>query len=354
MLYIIFILVLISSILIFVLWIKSPGIAEPITNENGQIIKNSISTIEKIKLGEIEQYLIIRGADKTKPIMLYLHGGPGFPEIAFMKKYSQFLEKNFIMVYWEQKGAGKSYFKDTSNKNLNLESLISDTQQLSKVLAKRFKKKKIYLMGHSWGSFLGILTAKKYPELFYAYLGIGQVCNQYLAEKISFEWVKEEALKRNDKKAIKKLNLLNFPTKNANENEWLNYIIAQRDYVTKYGGAIYKFNGIYPEIKNFINAPEYTLNEKINFISASIYSFKSLWHYQIDMNLSRHIKTIDIPVYIFQGLHDYQTPHTVAKEFFNQLKAPKKEFFTFENSAHSPHLEETIKFNAIIKEKIIE
>ena len=286
--------------------------------------------------------------------MLYLHGGPGFPEIAFMKKDTLLLEKNFVMVYWEQKGAGKSYFKDTFSKDLHLNGLISDTKELSTILAKKFNKKKIYIMGHSWGTFLGILTAKKYPKLFYAYFGIGQVCNQYLAERISFEWVKKEALKYNDKKAIKKLNSLIFPKKSANENEWLDYIISQRDYVTKYGGAIYKFDGIYQEIKNFINTPEYTLMEKINFIPASIYSFKSLWQYQINMNLSNNIKTIDIPVYIFQGLHDYQTPYSVAKEFFNQLKAQKKEFFTFENSAHSPHLEETIKFNAIIKEKIIE
>ena len=88
---------------------KSRRTADPITDKNGKIIPGSISTIEKVTLGGIEQYMIIRGADSTKPVMLYLHGGPGSPEIAFMKETNTELEKDFVMVYWEQRGAGKSY-----------------------------------------------------------------------------------------------------------------------------------------------------------------------------------------------------------------------------------------------------
>src|SRR5210317_557408 len=102
-------LLVITIGLAILLWVKSPGTADPITDINGNKLAKSISTIEKINLGGVEQYLIIRGADSTKPMILYLHGGPGSPEIAFMKETNQDIENDFVMVYWEQRGAGKSY-----------------------------------------------------------------------------------------------------------------------------------------------------------------------------------------------------------------------------------------------------
>ena len=145
--------------LALILWIKSPGIAEPITDASGKTIDGSISVVEKIMIGGQEQYFFIRGANSTKPVMLFLHGGPGSPEISFMKNYNKDIENDFIMVYWEQRGAGKSYSEDIPLESMNLEQLISDTREMSEYLAKRFNQEKIYLMGHSWGSLLGILTA---------------------------------------------------------------------------------------------------------------------------------------------------------------------------------------------------
>ena len=137
----------------------------------GKTLSGSISTIERITLGGQEQYLIIRGADTSKPVMLFLHGGPGSPETAFMKKTNLAIEKDFIMVYWEQRGAGKSYSKNMQPESMNIPQFVSDTRELSEYLAARFKQDKIYLMGHSWGSFLGIVTAYQHPELFHSYFG---------------------------------------------------------------------------------------------------------------------------------------------------------------------------------------
>ena len=148
------------------LWIKSPGKAEPIMDISGKTLDSSISVIEKIMLGGQEQYLVIRGVNRVQPVMLFLHGGPGSPELPFMKNYNRDIENDFVMVYWEQRGAGKSYSKNIPVESLNLEQFILDTKELSEYLAKRFHQKKIYVMGHSWGSILGILTAYQYPELF--------------------------------------------------------------------------------------------------------------------------------------------------------------------------------------------
>ena len=343
-------LVIILSLAI-ILWIKSPGKAVPITDSNGEIISGSISTIEKVMLGGQEQYLIIRGADSTKPVMLFLHGGPGSPEFAFMNNTNRAIENDFVMVYWEQRGAGKSYSKDIPVESMNLSQFISDTRELSELLALRFKQDKIYIMGHSWGSFLGILTAYEHPELFHAYFGVGQVCYQYKGEQISFEWAKEQADKSNNEDAIEALSEIDFPDSLANSDIWMDFLMVERNYVTQFGGGVlHDINGMWPVIKMVLNAKEYTFSEKMKYMSASLFSIKHLWPDVINTNLFNDIDSMQVPVYIFQGIYDYQTPTSIAKDFFDQLKAPQKEFFIFENSAHSPVMEEVDKFNAIVRE----
>ncbi len=305
------------------------------------------SKIKKIQLNNSEQYLIIRGEEKIKPIMLFLHGGPGVPELFTMKKEMKYLEENFIMVYWEQRGAGKSY----RVKGLTLDQMLLDTVALSQWLVKEYSQEKIYLMGHSWGSFLGLLAIDKSPELYYAYMGIGQVTHQYKAEEFSLLWIKEEATRRKDKKAIKKLSKLVLPKIDAPVKEWSSYLNIHRGYLFKYGGTVLDNKGvIFQWVKNFLKMSEYSFLDKLYFIPSAYYSLKQLWYDVVGINLFEYIKKVEIPVYIFQGKYDYQVSYTLAKEFIEELDAPNKELFTFEYSAHSPHIEENKKFNMIIDE----
>ena len=338
-------------LLVGILWIKSPGTAQPITDANGEIVGGSISTIEKITIGGIEQYVIIRGVSTDKPVMLFVHGGPGSPEIAFMNHFNREIENDFIMVYWEQRGAGKSYSKDIPPETMTLEQFILDTRQMSEYLANRFNQKKIFVMGHSWGSLLGMLTAYRYPDLFHAYFGIGQVARQLEGEKISFAWVKEQARDHNDEKAIKALSELTFPDLAASDSIWLDYLLKERNYVVKFGGSMRNVRGMAPIVKMLFNAKEYTLREKMNYMLGSLFSLKYMWREVVETDLPSKVDSMQIPVYIFQGVHDYQTPYAVAKEFYDNLKAPKKEFFTFENSAHAAIFEEPEKFNSIVRSK---
>ena len=309
----------------------------------------SINGVKKIFLGGLEQYIIIETEDTSKPVMLFLHGGPGVPEYFIMKKENQELQKHFIMVYWEQRGAGKSYCRDKQKCNLTTEQLIEDTKELSEYLAKRFNKEKIYIMGHSWGSMLGLLTVEKYPELFYAYLGVGQVTNQYEAEKESLSWVKSRAIELNDKRGLKKLNPLILPQPLADVKEWDYYLRVHRKYLLKYGGTYHQKVSMLKFLKDFLLASEYTLKDKIMLIPSAFYSLKCLWHDVVSTNFYEDIPSVDVPVYIFQGLYDYQVSYQLAKKYFEKLKAPKKEFFTFENSAHSPITEEFERFNEVVR-----
>ena len=344
-------IVFLLLILAGILWIKSPGTTASITDVNGNVIEGSISVIEKIRLGGLEQYVIIRGASTEKPVMLFLHGGPGSPEIAFMKHFNTDIENDFIMVYWEQRGSGKSFTNDIPVESMTLEQFISDTREISEYLAKRFSQEKIYVMGHSWGSLLGILTAYEHPELFHAYFGIGQVAQQLRGEKISFQWVKERASFERDEDAMKALSEMNFPDSGASNSDWVNFLLNERKYVAQFGGSMQEMKGMWPMIKLFLGAEEYTFNEKLNYMKGSLFSLNLLFPEVINADLFSKIDSMQIPVYIFQGTHDYQTPYVVAKDFYDQLKAPEKELFTFSKSAHSPLMEEAEKFNSIAREK---
>lgn len=338
-------------VLIIALWIVSPGKADPITGPDGNLIEGSISVIEKISLGGLDQYIIIRGADSTKPVMLFLHGGPGNPEIAFMKHFNTDIEKDFVMVYWEQRGAGKSYSDDIPVESMNLEQFISDTRELSEYLSERFKQDRIYVMGHSWGSLLGIMAAYKHPELFRAYFGVGQVAHQFRGEQISFEWVKEQAREHNDTKASEALAKLRFPDSLASGQEWIDYLMVERQYVDKFGGGTTRdFQGMWPLIRMVLKAREYTVGDKLNFMTGAMFSLQHMWNEVIHTNLFNEIDSMQVSVYVFHGKHDYTTPYCVAKDFYDQLKAPNKGFFTFENSAHSPIMEEVDRFNTIVRD----
>ncbi len=351
-LYILLGIVLIVALLAGTLWIKSPGTASPITDRYGKTIPGSISVIEKVMLGGQEQYLIIRGVDRTKPVMLFLHGGPGNPEYAFMKTTNRDIEKDFIMVYWEERGAGKSWSQNIPVESMTLAQLISDTKELSELLTKRFKKDKIYIMGHSWGSLLGILTAYEHPELYYAYFGVGQVCAQFQGEKLSYEWVKEQANIHHDNEAKLHLVRIHFPDSLADMDKWMGYIMVERSYVGKFGGGVtHGMTSLLPLVKMILNAREYTVSEKMNFMKASMFSVRYLWPGVIRSNLFQDIDSMRVPVYIFQGKYDYQTPTVLAKRFYDRLKAPQKEYFSFEHSAHSPLMEEPARFDSIVREK---
>ena len=308
----------------------------------------SINSVEQLELCGVKQYIIVQSEDTTKPLILFLHGGPGVPEYFIMKEENRTLQKHFIMVYWEQRGAGKSYCRDKKNCHLTTKQLIEDTKELSKYLAERFNKEKIYIMGHSWGSMLGLLTVQKYPEFFYAYLGIGQVTNQYEAEKESLKWVKSRAIELNDKRGINKLNILNLPKPLADVKEWDSYLRIHRKYLLKYGGTYHQKVSMLKFLKDFLFASEYTLKDRIMFIPSAFYSLKCLWHDVVSTNFHEDVLSVDVPVYIFQGMCDYQVSYRLAKEYFDKLEAPKKEFFTFKNSAHSPIIEEYERFNGIV------
>ncbi len=300
----------------------------------------SIASLEKIELGGVEQWILIRGTDVNNPVLLFLHGGPGSPEMPMNQEFGGMLEKRFVLVHWDQRGAGKSFSASVPRESMNVQRFISDTVELTEHLQSRFSKNKIYLVGHSWGSLLGTLTVSERPELYHAYVGIGQVVDLERNERISYEFVLEEARKRDDLLGTIQLQAIGPPPYDN-----LRELIIQRDYLKKYGGATHAPQDYDRFYKAAVTAPEYSAVDLVKYIFGTYYSIHYMWDEVLTYNLIEQVPRIEVPVYFMHGRHDYNTPWELVKEYYRKLDAPAgKKMIWFENSAHSPNLEEPEEF----------
>jgi pimeloyl-ACP methyl ester carboxylesterase len=316
-------------------------------------VQGSIASLEKVNLGNAGQWILIRGVDTTKPIILFLHGGPGSSLMGLYKKYAAKLEKHFVVVLWDQRGAGKSFAANRPNSDMNINQFVLDAGELTEKLCRRFKQEKIFLLGHSWGSVIGILAIQKHPELYHAYIGMGQVADMQKNDLISYEWTLEQAKKANEERTVKTLIDMGKPPYQG--DDWQKKLIKQRKLLGKYGGELYgSSKGAIPLVlKTLIGTTEYTLLDKVNFFRGTLNSMYLLWNELMTVNLEEQAANLKVPIYFALGKHDYETPFMLAEQYFKLLEAPRKELIWFENSAHFPNVEENQKFNEFLINNVL-
>ena len=345
-------IVLLIIILALCILLLIPGYTNSIKDPNGKPLLHSIASLEKVCLGGKEQWILIRGVNKNNPVILFLHGGPGTSDMGLLRRYMKDLENHFVVVTWDQPGAGKSFSANTPYSSMNINRFVADTHELTNLLREKFQHKKIFLAGHSWGSVLGILTIQKFPELYNAYIGIGQVANMTENEKISYDWTIDQAKRSNDKKVIKKLNEIGKPPYSGN---WQKKFMTQRRYLGKYGGELYDSSSgaFLLVLKNLILSPEYSLRDKINFFRGIFTTVKLIFPELMKVDLKTQALCLKVPVYFILGKHDYESPFMIAEEYFKLLKAPSKELIWFENSAHFPNIEENSKFIDLLTNRLL-
>lgn len=320
---------LISESLCFILLFVSPATA------NGEASDSGINSLEEITLGGVKQSVLIRGNSAANPILLFLHGGPGFPEMPFTHIDSPRLEEHFIVVNWDQRGAGMSYSDSMPPESMNIEQFITDTHELIQMLKYRYSKEKIFLIGHSWGSVLGLYIAHRYPENLHAYIGMGQVVNMQDGELISYRFVLEKARKANDLEAIDSLERMGPPPYEGGFQS----LALQRSLLAKYGGAM--ANVSFSDLMGIMSSsPFYTETDKGNFMKAFIRTNSMLWAELEGVDFFEDVTELHVPVYFFAGRCDYVTPFELLERYFDVLKAPHKEIVWFDNSCHWPNLDE--------------
>ena len=190
-------------ILVGVLLLWSPGKPTPFVDENGRPLAGSISEKVFVNINGVEQGMFIKSKDATHPVLLYLHGG--MPDYFLTQKYPTGLEDYFTVVWWEQRGSGISYSADIPPETMTLEQMISDTLEVTNYLRQRFGKEKIYLMGHSGGTFIGIQAAARAPELYYAYIGVAQMSDQLKSERLAYEYMLKQFKENGNNEMVRKL-----------------------------------------------------------------------------------------------------------------------------------------------------
>ena len=340
--------------------IKSPGKLPQLRDEHGNVIPGSISEKTWVEIGGIKQGMFIRGEDPQNPVILYVHGGPGTPMLQFIDylgktEKTDRLEKYFTVCYWDQRGSGMTYTKATDVSTMTVEQMVEDTREVSEYLISRFGQEKIYLMGHSWGSYLSVRTLEKYPELYHAYVGVGQSSNFVESERMSYDYMLNHAKEIGDNEAVQKLESFDPFTESfpliPEEGHQLDYLLVRTNLLNKYGvGHLHDtevikglpFNLAFA--KALLAFEGYTLREKINWFLGADFSMIYLFPLLKQADLFLRPAEFDLPFYIIQGDYDYMTSQTLAKVYLDSVQAPVKELITFENSAHSPNLEEPARF----------
>jgi pimeloyl-ACP methyl ester carboxylesterase len=338
-------------ILVGILLAWSPGKTEPFLDENGNLLAGSISEKIWVNINGVEQGMFIQSKDASNPVLLYLHGG--VPDYFLKQKYPTGLEDYFTVVWWEQRGSGLSFNGNISKESITLEQLISDTLAVTNYLRNRFHQEKIYLMGRSGGTFFGIQAAARAPELYYAYIGVGQMSNQLNSERLAYDYMLKEFKANGNTEMVRKLEAAPVTMEGGIPDAYL----AVRDHGMHSLGI-----GTTHEMKSIITGfflpsltfREYTLMEKVKLWRAKARNGVSvLWNTNLNMDLSQQVLDLDLPVYFFDGVYDYTCSFTLAKDYFEKLKAPVKGFYTFEQSAHSPMFEEPEKTIQIMLEDVL-
>jgi pimeloyl-ACP methyl ester carboxylesterase len=342
-------------ILVGILLAWSPGRPMPFVDGNGNPMPGSVSEKIRVNINGVEQGMFIKSADATNPVLLFVHGGPGMPEYWLTQRYPTGLEDHFTVVWWEQRGAALSYSPDIPPETMTAEQFISDTLEVTKYLFNRLGKEKIYMMAHSWGSYIGIQAAAREPDLYYAYIGVGQISHQIQSEQLAYQYALEFYRDYGNMDMLRRLEAappsLTVPLPAAYDKMRDEYMHGAGIGTTRDMKSV--VTGIFLPSWQF---REYTLGEKVNLWRGKFFSRSpsfSLWDKMQITDLTEQVTKLEIPVYFLHGLYDYTCAYPLAREYFEKLEAPVKGFYTFEQSAHSPMFEEPEKVLTILRDDVL-
>jgi pimeloyl-ACP methyl ester carboxylesterase len=328
------------------LW-SHQGSTPPIRDETGHTSFEAITSLEQVRLGGMEQWLLLRGRSVHNPLLLYLSGGPGASEMAWVRHFNAPLEDHFLVVQWDQRGAGKSYAAREDPDALTLEQFVSDASELLELLTTRFGQEKVFVVGHSWGSLIGMLLAQRRPERIHAYIGTGQQVNFLENDTLSHLRAHELAQRFGDARALARLARIGPPPYTGPD-------LAQR-YMTlvslasRHAGR----RGIIPELlTSVLKAPEYTLRDKLQMFLGLRETFSVVYPRLAGLNLEAQVPELRVPVWFLLGREDYVTPSEIAARYFESLMAPRKTLLWFEHSGHNPQFEEPGRFNSVLTQQV--
>jgi proline iminopeptidase len=332
-----------------------PGSTPPVLGADGQPVPGSIAELTTVELGGQEQAISIRAADPDKPVLLYLSGGPGQSDIAFARALLQPFEQDFVVVVWDQRGSGKSYPALDPTSTYTLGALVGDTIALTDYLRDRFAEDKIYLLGESWGSTLGVLAVQERPDLFHAYIGSGQMVSQRETDRIIWRDLLAYADRTGNGELYDQVLTLGEPP--YRDTPWANslimgyYGLLETPYTPP---AAYVARGEASGVGQFgLMGSEYSFVENANLIRGLVDMFSLMYPQLQGVDFRTDVPELQVPVYVLDGENELRGRRELAHEWFTQLTAPHKELITYADAGHAVAFEQADAFLRLMVDEIL-
>lgn len=309
--------------------------------------ENSIVEAFHLDINGAHQWIYVRGESRDNPILLFLHPGPGLVATGFANGYQSLLERHFIVVHWHMRGAGKSYNKIISKKEMSIDLLVNDTIGLSQQLVERYTKDDLLIMGHSFGSLIALKAVRKKPEIFKHFISIAQMTDVSEMEKMSYDFAMEQATKKKDGKALKSLRKISRTV----DNLTIDGIKKKQELIQNFGGCAPGFKSIVELLSVLIIHPvEHSFSDVIKCFKGLQFSGSQLFREACEVNFFEEIDRIETPILMILGENDQISNPQLVKSYFDHLEAPEKKLIELKEDAHFPFLSQPETFqNELLK-----
>jgi proline iminopeptidase len=329
--------------------VARPATTAPILTTDGQPVPGSVAELTQVETGGHDLALMIRGRSVDNPVLLFLAGGPGGSELGAMRRHSQALENDFVVATLDQRGTGKSYGELDPTSTLTLDNAVADAIEVAEYLRGRFGQDKIYLVGQSWGTLLGVLVAQERPDLVRAFVGVGQMVSPPATDQRYYRdtlaWAREtgntdlaDTLTANGPPPYTDARL--YETLVSAEHELYPY-----DRTGNSEGAGQMGENIFVE--------EYSFMEKAHVFAGVLEVYSTLYPQIQDLDFREQATTLEVPVYLAQGAHETPGRAEPAAEWFELLDSASKDLVVFETSGHRPLWEQPEEFHDLMTERVL-
>jgi proline iminopeptidase len=332
-----------------------PASTPAVLGSDGAPLPGSIAELDTVRLGGTDQTVVIRAANPEKPVLLYLSGGPGQSDLALSRVLSEPWVRDFVFVDLDQRGNGTSYPAIDPLTSMTLDRAVSDVIELTEVLRARFDEPRIFLMGESWGTILGVLAVQRRPDLYHAWLGSGQMVSVLESDRLIYEDLQAYAARTGDGDLAAKLDEIgappyrDIPWANSNLLAWYEYLYLPYDPSPGYRER-HAASGLDPF---GMLGSEYSFIDKTNVLRGLVDTFTVMYPQLYDLDLRTSARTLEVPVWILDGAAELEGRRSLALEWFEALEAPEKHLVTFDGAAHSVAFEQADAVRELLVNNVV-
>ncbi len=350
------IILLCIAAVIFIILPPGSGKPSPFLDERGHALAGSISEKIYVDINGASLGMFIMAKDQSNPVMLLLGGGPGIPEYLLEQEYPTGLEEKFVVCYLEYRGTSLSYKSGMDSASMTLDQYVDDVVGVTNYLRGRFKQDKIYLMGHSFGTYIGINTAYRNPELYHSYIAMAQISDSRKSEILAYQYMLEQYKANGNNNMVKRFK--EFPIA-ASDEAFAEYFVSGLRDTAMHELGVGTTRAMRSVISGIffpsLRCGAYTQMERINIWRGKAFAQTTPVAMSVrSFNAFEEISEIEIPIYFFGGAYDYTVCYSLQQDYYDNIKAPLKAFYTFENSAHSPLFEEPKKAIEILAADVLQ